>query len=200
MCGLYLASSNNPRKMSSYTLTPNAYLMQESIQTLRFIRSEMIWIQIILIEMQIRRDMKRERYWLKFTNWHKLCHIVDSVPFFTSVQNSVFKCWIRSTAITYVQQIKTCMKSFRFVPLRQTLLFGIKKRGWCYIVEDTCKAGAFRIHLVQYVSKSQTGTTHGNCSGSYVTYFQGDEVERAGVRCNIAPFLRPYSTPHLLFQ
>ena len=117
MCGLYLASSNNPRKMSSYTLTPNAYLMQESIQTLRFIRSEMIWIQIILIEMQIRRDMKMERYWLKFTNWHKLCHIVDSVPFFTSVQNSVFKCWIRSTAITYVQQIKTCMKSFRFVPL-----------------------------------------------------------------------------------
>ena len=102
MCGLYLASSNNPRKMSSYTLTPNAYLMQESIQTLRFIRSEMIWIQIILIEMQIRRDMKRERYWLKFTNWHKLCHIVDSVPFFTSVRNSVFKCWIRSTAIPSV--------------------------------------------------------------------------------------------------
>ena len=117
MCGLYLASSNNPRKMSSYTLTPNAYLMQESIQTLRFIRSEMIWIQIILIEMQIRRDMKRERYWLKFTNWHKFCHLVDSVPFFTSVRNSVFKCWIRSTAIPYVQQIKTCMKSFRFVPL-----------------------------------------------------------------------------------
>ena len=74
-------------------------------------------IRLILIEMQIRRDMKRERYWLKFTNWHKLCHIVDSVPFFTSVRNSVFKCWIRSTAITYVHQIKTCMKSFRFVLL-----------------------------------------------------------------------------------
>ena len=73
---------------------------------------------------------------------------------------------------------------FQIRPIKQTLLFGIKKRGWCYIVEDTCKAGAFRIHLVQYVSKSQTGTTHGNCSGSYVTYFQGDEVERAGVRCN----------------
>ena len=121
VCGLYLASSNNPRKMSSYTLTPNAYLMQESIQTLRFIRSEMIWIQIILIEIQIRRDMKKERYWLKFTNWHKLCHIVDSVLFFTSVQNSVFKCWIRSTAITYVHQIKTCMKSFRFVPLSKQI-------------------------------------------------------------------------------
>ena len=67
---------------------------------------------------------------------------------------------------------------FQIRPIEQTLLFGIKKRGWCYIVEDTCKAGAFRIHLVQYVSKSQTGTTHGNCSGSYVTYFQGDEVER----------------------
>ena len=67
---------------------------------------------------------------------------------------------------------------FQIRPIKQTLLFGIKKRGWCYIVEDTCKAGAFRIHLVQYVSKSQTGTTHGNCSGSYVTYFQGDEVER----------------------
>ena len=74
-------------------------------------------IRLILIEMQIRRDMKRERYWLKFTNWHKLCHIVDSVPFFTSVRSSVFKCWIRSTAITYVHQIKTCMKSFRFVLL-----------------------------------------------------------------------------------
>ena len=167
MCGLYLASSNNPRKMSSYTLTPNAYLMQESIQTLRFIRSEMIWIQIILIEMQIRRDMKRERYWLKFTNWHKLCHIVDSVPFFTSVQNSVFKCWIRSTANHLRASNQNLYEVFRIRPVKQTLPFGIKKRGWCYIVEDTCKAGAFRIHLVQYVSKSQTGTTHGNCSGSY---------------------------------
>ena len=45
---------------------------------------------------------------------------------------------------------------FQIRPVKQTLLFGIKKRGWCYIVEDTCKAGAFRIHLVQYVSKSQT--------------------------------------------
>ena len=79
---------------------------------------------------------------------------------------------------------------FQIRPVKQTLLFGIKKRGWCYIVEDTCKAGAFRIHLVQYVSKSQTGTTHGNCSGSYVTYFQRDEVERAGVRCNKAPTSR----------
>lgn len=73
---------------------------------------------------------------------------------------------------------------FQIRPVKQTLLFGIKKRGWCYIVEDTCKAGAFRIHFVQYVSKSQTGTTHGNCSGSYVTYFQRDEVERAGARGN----------------
>jgi len=89
---------------------------------------------------------------------------------------------------------------FQIRPVKQTLLFGIKKRGWCYIVEDTCKAGAFRIHLVQYVSKSQTGTTHGNCSGSYVTYFQGDEVERAGVRCNIASSLRPYSPPNPLLQ
>ena len=89
---------------------------------------------------------------------------------------------------------------FQIRPVKQTLLFGIKKRGWCYIVEDTCKAGAFRIHFVQYVSKSQTGTTHGNCSGSYVTYFQRDEVERAGVRCNIASFLRPYSPPNPLLQ
>ena len=89
---------------------------------------------------------------------------------------------------------------FQIRPVEQILLFGITKRGWCYIVEDTCKAGAFRIHLVQYVSKSQTGTTHGNCSGSYVTYFQGDEVERAGVRCNIASFLRPYSPPNPLLQ
>ena len=87
---------------------------------------------------------------------------------------------------------------FQIRPVEQILLFGITKRGWCYIVEDTCKAGAFRIHLVQYVSKSQTGTTHGNCSGSYVTYFQGDEVERAGVRYNIASFLRPYSLPNPL--
>ena len=56
---------------------------------------------------------------------------------------------------------------FQIRPVEQTNLFGITKQGWCYIVEDTCKAGAFRIHLVQYVSKSQTGTTHGNCSGSY---------------------------------
>ena len=41
---------------------------------------------------------------------------------------------------------------FQIRPVKQTLLFGIKKRGWCYIVEDTYKAGAFRIHLVQYVT------------------------------------------------
>ena len=87
---------------------------------------------------------------------------------------------------------------FQIRPIEQTLLFGIKKRGWCYIVEDTCKAGAFRIHLVQYVSKSQTGTTHGNCSGSYVTYFQGDEVERAGVRCNKETSSRILIKPKLL--
>ena len=52
------------------------------------------------------------------------------------------------------------------------------------VAMGTCKAGAFRIHFVQYVSKSQTGTTHGNCSGSYVTYFQRDEVERGGARGN----------------
>ena len=52
------------------------------------------------------------------------------------------------------------------------------------VAMGTCKAGAFRIHFVQYVSKSQTDTTHGNCSGSYVTYFQRDEVERAGARGN----------------
>ena len=38
------------------------------------------------------------------------------------------------------------------------------------------------------LEKARTGTTHGNCSGSYVTYFQRDEVKRAGVRCNtVAP-------------
>ena len=55
---------------------------------------------------------------------------------------------------------------FQIRPVEQTNLFGIKKQVWCYIVEDTCKAGAFRIHFVPYVSKSQTDTTHGNCSGS----------------------------------
>ena len=32
--------------------------------------------------------------------------------------------------------------------------------------------------------RARTGTTHGNCSGSYVTYFQRDEVKRAGARGN----------------
>ena len=105
-----------------------------------------------------------------------------------------------NTAYSYRNANQNLYEVFQIRPVEQTLLFEIKKRGWCYIVEDTCKAGAFRIHLVQYVSKSQTGTTHGNCSGSYVTYFQGDEVERAGVRCNIASFLRPYSPTNPLLQ
>ena len=105
-----------------------------------------------------------------------------------------------NTAYSYRNANQNLYEVFQIRPVEQTLLFEIKKRGWCYIVEDTCKAGAFRIHLVQYVSKSQTGTTHGNCSGSYVTYFQGDEVERAGVRCNIASFLRPYSLPNPLLR
>ena len=33
---------------------------------------------------------------------------------------------------------------FQIRPVKQTLLFGIKKQEWCYIVEDACKAGAFR--------------------------------------------------------
>ena len=37
--------------------------------------------------------------------------------------------------------------------------------------------------------KARTGTTHGNCSGSYVTYFQRDEVERAGAHGNSRPVL-----------
>ena len=58
---------------------------------------------------------------------------------------------------------------FQIRPIKQTLLFGIKKRGWCYIVEDTCKAGAFRIHFAESVRKSQTRITHGECSGFFVT-------------------------------
>ena len=37
--------------------------------------------------------------------------------------------------------------------------------------------------------KARTGTTHGNCSGSYVTYFQRDEAERAGAHGNSRPIL-----------
>ena len=33
---------------------------------------------------------------------------------------------------------------FQIRPVKQTLLFGIKKQEWCYIVEDACKAGAGR--------------------------------------------------------
>ena len=33
---------------------------------------------------------------------------------------------------------------FQIRPVKQTLLFGIKKQEWCYIVEDACKAGAFQ--------------------------------------------------------
>ena len=73
---------------------------------------------------------------------------------------------------------------FQIRPVKQTLLFGIKKRGWCYIVEDTYKAGAFRIHFAESVRKSQTRITHGECSGFFVTDCQRDEVKRAGVRCN----------------
>ena len=73
---------------------------------------------------------------------------------------------------------------FQIRPVKQTLLFGIKKQEWCYIVEDACKAGAFRIHFAESVRKSQTGAPHGECSGFSVTDCQRDEVERAGVRCN----------------
>ena len=38
--------------------------------------------------------------------------------------------------------------------------------------------------LFSMLIRARTGTTHGNCSGSYVTYFQRDEVKRAGARDN----------------
>ena len=55
-----------------------------------------------------------------------------------------------------------------------------------FIVEDTYKAGAFRIHFAESVRKRQTRTSHGECSDFSVTDCQRDEVERAGVRCNKA--------------
>ena len=71
-----------------------------------------------------------------------------------------------------------------FVFVGESLILNYASKNGSTVARGTCKAGAFRIHFVQYVSKSQTGTTHGNCSGSYVTYFQRDEVERAGARGN----------------
>ena len=50
-----------------------------------------------------------------------------------------------------------------------------------FIVEDTYKAGAFRIHIAESVRKRQTRTSHGECSDFSVTDCQRDEVERAGV-------------------
>ena len=50
-----------------------------------------------------------------------------------------------------------------------------------FIVEDTCKAGAFRIHFAESVRKRQTRTSHGECSDFSVTDCQRDEVARAGV-------------------
>ena len=41
--------------------------------------------------------------------------------------------------------------------------------------------------------RARTGTTHGNCSGSYVTYFQRDEVKRAGARGNSRAGLATHS-------
>jgi len=43
--------------------------------------------------------------------------------------------------------------------------------------------------LFSMLIRARTGTTHGNCSGSYVTYFQRDEVERAGAHGNSRPIL-----------
>ena len=50
------------------------------------------------------------------------------------------------------------------------------------------------------LEKAQTEITHDACLGFFVTFIQRDEEERAGVRCSIAPFLRPYSPPNPLFQ
>ena len=58
-----------------------------------------------------------------------------------------------------------------------------------FIVEDTYKAGAFRIHFAESVRKRQTRTSHGECSDFSVTDCQRDEVERAGVRCNKVPHI-----------
>ena len=41
--------------------------------------------------------------------------------------------------------------------------------------------------------KATTGTTHGNCFGFYVTYFQRDEVERAGAYGNSSTVLAYHS-------
>ena len=38
--------------------------------------------------------------------------------------------------------------------------------------------------LFSMLIRARSGTTYGNCSCSYVTYFQRDEVERAGARGN----------------
>ena len=38
--------------------------------------------------------------------------------------------------------------------------------------------------LFSMLIRARTGTTYGNCSCSYVTYFQRDKVKRAGARDN----------------
>ena len=48
--------------------------------------------------------------------------------------------------------------------------------------------------------KARTGTTHGNCSGSYVTYFQRDEVERAGAHGNSRAVLAYHSNESIRFN
>ena len=47
--------------------------------------------------------------------------------------------------------------------------------------------------LFSMLIKAKTGTTHGNCFGFYVTYFQRDEVERAGAYGNSSTVLAYHS-------
>ena len=52
--------------------------------------------------------------------------------------------------------------------------------------------------LFSMLVRARTGTTHGNCSGSYVTYFQRDEVKRAGARGNSRAGLATHSIVYLI--
>ena len=76
-----------------------------------------------------------------------------------------------------------------FVFVGESLILNCASKNGSTVARGTCKAGAFRIHFFSMLIRARTGTTHGNCSGSYVTYFQRDEVERAGAPSNSRPIL-----------
>jgi len=59
---------------------------------------------------------------------------------------------------------------------------------WAHVRQERSEYTLFSMLI-----RARTGTTHGNCSGSYVTYFQRDEVERAGAYGNSSTVLAYHS-------